>query len=277
MINKIDVTIATKNNEDTIKKCIESIKKYIPYNNIIILDDSDDKTPKIAKELGAIVYKTPSLLGEKRYLQAKYSETEWIASIDSDVFIFENWWREMSKKTIKDVGLINGFLKSDFESLFPAYDKYTKFNTLNSYNKSGMRSTMANNLIRRELLLKSKKDLVNKNIHAGEDTIIAKKIKNLGYKTSIITTPTAYHYHKNAFQHHLMAYNRAGESRIKKDGFKGIIKLFTLFGDINIKWINYSYYSKSWDLTLYRYLVKLYLCFLKGGFGELIKYFKSSK
>ena len=52
---KIDVTIATKNNEDTIKKCIESIKKNIPYNNIILIDDSDDRTPEIAISLGAKV------------------------------------------------------------------------------------------------------------------------------------------------------------------------------------------------------------------------------
>lgn len=272
MIDEIDVTITTKNNEDTIKNCIESIKKYIPYKNIIILDDSTDRTPQIAKELGAIVYNVPELLGKKRYLQAKFSETDWIASIDSDVFVFPNWWEELSKEIKPEVGVISGFLSSDFEKIFPAYESYTKFWSVRFLNKTGGGSTMANNIINRKLLLSCKDELLNKNIHAGEDVIIGQKIKELGYEWRIIKKITGFHFHKDPIEHHLMAYRREGESIIKRYGFslKGIIKLlFFSLANIEIKWLKYSYNSRHLDFKLHKFLLKLYCNLVKGGFQEL--------
>lgn len=270
MLDEVDVAITTKNNEDTIEKCIKSIKKYVPYNKIIVLDDSDDKTPQIAEDLGATVYWTPALLGEKRYLQAKFTETDWIASIDSDVFVFPKWWEKLSGEIEPEVGVVNGFLSSNLENVFPAYERYTKFNSLRNFTKTGMRNTMANNLIRRDLLLALKDDL--KDVHAGEDTVIAQKIKERGYKTRIVTEPTAYHFHQDPLKHHINAYERFGKSIIKRYGFRGIIKLFSLLVDINAKWIIYSFNLRCLDFRLYKFLLRLYYSFLKGGFQELTKF-----
>jgi glycosyltransferase involved in cell wall biosynthesis len=268
MIGKIDVTIASKNNEDTIQRCIVNIKKFIPYNKIIVIDDSTDNTPQIAKDLGAIVYHVPALLGEKRYLQAKLSETEWIAIIDSDIFVFPNWWREMSKEIKPGVGVINGFLASDFEQLFPSYEKYTKFKSLKHFERTGLRAAIGNNLIRRDLLLSLKENLVNKNIHAGEDTVIGEKIRESSYTTKVVTNPIGFHFHNDPIEHHCMAYKREGESIIKKNGLKGIINLFFGFVNIQINWITYSYNSRGIDFKLYKFLIELYYSMLKGGFQE---------
>jgi len=59
---KIDVTIATKNSEETIEQCIRNIRKYIPYSRIILIDDSENATAKIAKRFGAEVVHFPAKL-----------------------------------------------------------------------------------------------------------------------------------------------------------------------------------------------------------------------
>lgn len=230
-----------------------------------MIDDSIDKTPKIARDLGAIVYTEPALLGEKRYLQAKYSETEWIASIDSDVFVFPNWNHYFSNKIGSDVGVVNGFLESHFKKEMESYDQYTKFLSYRNYKKTGIRPTMSNNLIRRDLLLKLKEDLTKKNVHAGEDAIIARKINDMGYKTKVITTPTAFHYHYDPFEHHFMAYKRMGTSLVMKDGLVGIFKSLGLFCLAFYNLLIFSKERKMLDFSLYKFVLFLNLTMVKGS------------
>ena len=52
---KISAIVLTKNEERNIKKCLKSLKWC---DEVIVIDDfSKDKTVKIAKKLGAKVYK----------------------------------------------------------------------------------------------------------------------------------------------------------------------------------------------------------------------------
>lgn len=267
MIEKVDVTIATKNNEDTIKKCIESIKENLPYNNIILIDDSSDRTPEIAKSLGAIVYHAPFLLGKKRYLQAKLSETEWIVSIDSDVFVFSNWWEDLSKEIRTNVIMINGFLESDFERIFPSYENFTKFCTINNIKKTGHGCTMGNNLIKRNALLNLKYELSN--VHAGEDSLIGHKIDDSNFKWITVQKITGFHYHQDPMKHHLMAYYRQGSSIIQKEGIKGLIKIFSAFFNIQFSWILYTFHYRNIDIKLCKFLLSLYYEMIKGALNEL--------
>lgn len=260
---KIDVTIATKNNEETIEKCIQCIKDNIPFNEIIIIDDSDDRTPEIAKRMGARVITKKALLGEKRFLQAKYSNTEWIASIDSDVFVFPNWWETMEKEISTSVGAINSFLESDFNKILPEYERFTKFQSIQYFNKTGKGSTMANNLIKRNLLLKMEKDLCD--IHAGEDSIIGRKIKEYGYSWTKITTITGFHYHENPLEHHKMAYIRQGRSIINKKGLKGFLNVFYGFISMNIEGFIFSLKEKKINIKLFKFISILSLCLVKGS------------
>ena len=66
-----------------------------------------------------------------------------------------------------------------------------------------------------------------------------------------------------------MAYRRAGESMVMKDGYYGFIRtLFSLLS-FNANWIIFSYNEKKIDFSLLKFLFSLYLEFYKGSFSGL--------
>ena len=56
-LNNISALIIAKNAEDNIKKCLKTLKKTNIENIILIDDFSTDKTPKIAENLGSIIFR----------------------------------------------------------------------------------------------------------------------------------------------------------------------------------------------------------------------------
>lgn len=262
MIDKVDVTIATKNNEDTIGRCIECIKKNVPYNNIIVIDDSEDRTPQIAEKLGAIVYQGPALLGAKRYLQAELSETEWIASIDSDVFLFDNWWPTMSKHIQDDVGMITSCLEGTIKKDIPSFDHFTKWNSLKAFNKTKRASNMAMVLIRKDIILSCKKV---REVHVAEDEIIAEHVLENGYKCVLNKEIVGLHYHKNPVEHTKMSYKRMGKEYIDRGlKLKNIANILLQPFLITINCISYVIHTRKMHFKLYVFLIQLYYETLKG-------------
>jgi len=270
---KIDVTIATKNNEEIIERCIENIKKYIPYNRIIVVDGhSKDNTVQIAKRLGAEVYFEKGLLGTVRYTQATYCNTEWIAVIDSDVFINKHWWNEVSKYiNSQNVGGINGWLEGNIVDFMPSYEKYTKFLTKMAISGQSISDNakyhtsfpFSNTLIRRELILKSKNDL--KNVHGGEDNVVANNVIKWGYKIVNISKILGMHYQPDPIKHAKMEYYRSGESIVIKRGkLIGLKSIFTTFFSLSINWMRYTHHSKNFDLMLYKFILSLYIETVRG-------------
>ena len=51
----VAVVMITKNEEKSVRKVISDIKKYVPGAEILLVDSSADKTPQIAKKMGARV------------------------------------------------------------------------------------------------------------------------------------------------------------------------------------------------------------------------------
>jgi glycosyltransferase involved in cell wall biosynthesis len=226
---KIDVTIATKNNEFTIGEVIRAIKEHIPYNSIIVVDDSSDKTPQIAEMLGAKVVHVEGKIGMKRIMQARLASTEWIACIDSDVIIYSDWWKEVSAVIRgKKVVSVNGYLESDFRRIFPDYEDFTKFCAAFRFMFVKRIGSFSNVLIRRDALLMCENEIGN--VHAGEDTIIGKKLLKSGFSHKVIPRTLGFHWHKNAVDQHVMAYHRAGESARANSGkMTRSIKLMKFF------------------------------------------------
>lgn len=82
-MTKISSIILTKNSEDQIVDCIESVSFC---DDIIIIDEnSNDRTVDLAKKNGAVVfsYKGESF-AERRNFAIKKSKSKWIFYIDSD-------------------------------------------------------------------------------------------------------------------------------------------------------------------------------------------------
>ncbi len=97
---KLSVTIITLNEEDNIKKCLDSIKEIA--DEIIVVDSgSKDKTVEITKEYGAKVYekKFDNYSNQKNYAAEK-TTGDWILSLDADEEINPELAEEI-KKAIK--------------------------------------------------------------------------------------------------------------------------------------------------------------------------------
>ncbi len=84
--NKISLTMITLNEELSVKKVINDIKKIDERIEINIVDSSIDKTPEIAKSLGANVYRQypPVGYGPAMDYALKCSTREIIITVDCD-------------------------------------------------------------------------------------------------------------------------------------------------------------------------------------------------
>jgi glycosyltransferase involved in cell wall biosynthesis len=176
---KIDVSIATYNSEKTIKKCIKCVISSIPYRRIVIVDGgSTDRTLQIVKSMrirNIKIIKEKGYLGLARVRQAKETRGKWIVLIDSDTFVYKNWFKEMVKYINEDVGMIVGNLKVKYPIFFKTLIKYA----LKPYGVS-----FSNTLVRRNLLLECPH---LEKIHIGEDVAVYKHLLKKGLKCVFVS------------------------------------------------------------------------------------------
>ncbi|MDO8340463.1 MAG: glycosyltransferase family 2 protein [Candidatus Woesebacteria bacterium] len=99
MKNKLSVVLATRNEEENIGRCLESVKSIA--DEIIIVDEySKDKTREIAESFGAKVFLEPhhDIFHITKQIALEKASNEWILQMDAD----EALTPELSKE-IKDV------------------------------------------------------------------------------------------------------------------------------------------------------------------------------
>ena len=104
----ISCVIITKNEEENIKDCINSVSFA---DEVIVIDDySTDKTIKIAKYLGAKVYfrKLDSDFSKQRNYGLKKAMGEWVIFLDADERVTKNLSREIVRAISRD-SIIDGF------------------------------------------------------------------------------------------------------------------------------------------------------------------------
>jgi glycosyltransferase involved in cell wall biosynthesis len=104
----ITVVIITKNEEENIKRCLESVKWC---NEMIIVDDnSNDKTVEIAKKYKATVYLRDlnNDFSAQRNFGLSKAKNEWVLFVDSDEIISDALAFEMQNATgLRDQNLRN--------------------------------------------------------------------------------------------------------------------------------------------------------------------------
>ncbi|OGH12946.1 MAG: hypothetical protein A2776_00935 [Candidatus Levybacteria bacterium RIFCSPHIGHO2_01_FULL_40_10] len=97
----ISILIISKNSEDFISDAIESVKPIA--EEIIVVDDSNDNTPKIAEKLGAKVVKnTFKNFADQRNFAASLAKNDWIFYLDSDEQVTPEFIKELKDK-IKNI------------------------------------------------------------------------------------------------------------------------------------------------------------------------------
>ncbi|MFH1777646.1 MAG: glycosyltransferase family 2 protein [Candidatus Omnitrophota bacterium] len=96
-MSKISAVIITKNEEDKIKRCLDSIKWV---DEIVIVDDcSTDNTVKICKDFGArvVVHKSDSNFDQQRNLGINNASSDWILQLDADEIVPDELKEEILK------------------------------------------------------------------------------------------------------------------------------------------------------------------------------------
>ena len=256
----IDASIATKNSAKTIARCIMAIRESIPIGRIVVVDGgSTDDTIAIAKSLGAEVRVNRGLLGRVRYFQAQTCSSDWIAIIDSDVYVDPSWWSEVSHYLEESaVGMILaiGDSPKDRLSIYEDYITYTakRFGSI----------AFSNTLVRRKLIL-SCSELLN-NVHAGEDTIFGRYLRRIGMRVVTVQKRLVYH-DKNIVDEHPGAFLRWGQSlRIRggKDSARELAK--TLKNNLR-NWLIFTKETRRLSISLLLFLLYLWFWAFSGYVG----------
>jgi glycosyltransferase involved in cell wall biosynthesis len=177
----IDVIIRTKNSEEFLKECLQSIYNEIPVWRIIIVDaGSTDKTLEIASSFDkACIYVKPELnLGQATKFGFSKAETEWVAIIDSDIILGRGWFDDM-KRYMNQWDAIEGC----------RIDHY-RFHTQIDCTKS-MHGRFGQTLLKREPVLSMDLDLP-----FGEDAAISFNFEKRNMKWKKVKNYLANHYPK---------------------------------------------------------------------------------
>lgn len=261
--NSVDVTIATRNSSKHIAKCLKAIIKSIPYRKIVVVDaGSGDGTVEVCKSFGAEVITERGYLGKVRYVQALNCKTEWIAIVDSDVYVYPEWWRKVSTyMPDREVGMVNCMSDMPISKL----KIYTEFNNffLHRWNIA-----FFSTLVRRNLVLQCKEKL--QKTHAGEDYVVASHILSKGMKIITIRKPLCFH-DKDLYTHHPLGFYRWGQTiRIKYGlGRNPHLGGFRVAGENLIKWCIFTRETKRVSFKLLFFLLYLgawtIVGFLRGG------------
>jgi glycosyltransferase involved in cell wall biosynthesis len=252
----IDVTVATLNSASTIEKCLEAILANVPVRKLILVDgESEDDTVHLASKYPVRIIKKKALLGWTRYVQALNCRTTWIAYFDSDVYVYENWWKNISAYTKQSVGMILGFADAPLNRL-PIYDTYLKHRA-----RAEGAVAFTNTLVRRQLVLECKDKL--RKVHAGEDDVIARHIRERGFQ--IVTIPRRLCYHdKDPYETHPRAYYRSGKSLQIRYGYHGLRIVLNGLRSILSAWWRFGRQTGTFSFKLLIFLVKLWINYLVG-------------
>lgn len=260
---QVDVTVATKNSARTLDKCLTAIRENIPVNQLVVVDaGSQDETLEIAKKHNAVIVTEPGLLGRVRYVQAQHCETDWIAYVDSDVYVYASWWLQVSRfMHDKRVGMVLGLGDSREDARLPIYEVYLK----HLARKFGSEA-FSNTLVKRKLLLSCRGLLT---VHAGEDSFFARHLNRLQQR--IVTLPSRLCYHDtDTFSDHPSAFCRVGQSS-RLQGVHGLWNLVKVFKNNCRNWLIFTCETKQVNVLLFGYLMYLWVWMVVGFCGVDLK------
>ncbi|MBT8171535.1 glycosyltransferase [Candidatus Bathyarchaeota archaeon] len=94
--NVFDVVIPTKNSAKTFSLSFKGLlKSDVSVNEIIVVDNSEDNTPKIAQKLGCQVIRSKAKYSQALRIGANRAKTDYILILDSDIIINKNFYSKL--------------------------------------------------------------------------------------------------------------------------------------------------------------------------------------
>jgi glycosyltransferase involved in cell wall biosynthesis len=136
MINNISAVVLAKNNENTIKKTLDSLKTFI---DVVVYDNgSTDKTIQIAKQ-----FKNINLIqgefkgfGWTKNKAASYAKNNWIIIVDSDEVLSEILLNTLETKNLDDTKVYQLNFKAFYKDIQVNYCGWNNQKIKRVYNKS---------------------------------------------------------------------------------------------------------------------------------------------
>lgn len=168
--SKIDAVVAVKNEAFKLQICCRELLKKVPINNlIIVVGESKDNTLEIANKYADIVVEDENKgIGYARSLGLEKVETEYYASIDSDVIISKDWY-SWCRNTIQKprVAACEGYPRP----LGARYAKCQRLDLKHPYCSLG--NTMLKTHVIREVGMPL--------VAFGEDHVLKERLESRGY------------------------------------------------------------------------------------------------
>jgi glycosyltransferase involved in cell wall biosynthesis len=190
---KVDVVVLTKNSEETLAECLDSIYENVPVNRLIVVDGySTDRTLEIVEKFDkkysniVLVYEKGTR-GKARQKAIELVKTEWFLFADSDVALCNEWFKKAKKLMQPDVGAIWGIEVWSVLKNLTVLKLFERI-TMKIFGKRGGTHDL---LVRREAV----KDIqIPVDLHVYEDAYIKSWICNKGYKVISTYEPYCIHY-----------------------------------------------------------------------------------
>lgn len=125
-MSKLSVVLATRNEEENIARCLESVK-YIADEIIVFDEYSTDNTKKIAESFGAKVYLEPhhDVFHITKQKAIDMAKGEWILQMDADEVITP----ELAKEIVEVINMTNKEIlnrKPKSEKLHKLFERHQK-------------------------------------------------------------------------------------------------------------------------------------------------------
>ena len=178
-MQEVSVIVLTKNSEKLLDDCLKSIVKNEPSEIIIIDDGSTDRTLEICKQYTDQIYHNGKGIAFGRQLGAEKANKEYIAYVDSDVILPENFFgRMLIEKKEKGYHAIQAQTLSMKNGTYwqLCADKIQESD--NVPREQGWVGTTAT-IFDRDIVLKYKFDPL---IPSSEDGELSFRLKKAGYK-----------------------------------------------------------------------------------------------
>lgn len=227
-MDSVDVVLLTKNSEKDLKKCVASVYKNVPVNQLIVVDGySTDKTLDILKKFNEkhhnikFVYDkgTRATARQKGIAEVK---TKWFLFVDSDAVLCNGWFKKAEKHIDKDVGAVWGIevwstLRN--KSILKLFLWITR-------KIFDLRGGTHDTLIRTDLVRDIK---IPKVLHVFEDAYIKDWITSKGYKVVACYDPFCIHFRSSSVWTIRGSLNIVAES-IRAGRLTLLIKLTLAYG-----------------------------------------------
>ena len=227
-IGKVDVVVLTKNSEEQLDRCLRSVYRNVPVNQLIIVDGySTDRTLEIVKKFekkhrNVLLIQDSGWRGQARQIGIEHVETDWFMFVDSDAELCSEWFEKARGLITPGVGALWGIevwsvmTTSRFLRLFLQI-------TMSIFQTRGGTHDL---LVRREAVGEIK---IPASLHSYEDAYIKDWINKKGYKVIATYNPYCIH-HRPTVVWNIKSGINIAQSEIRAGLFHKYPKLFLSYG-----------------------------------------------